>query len=68
MIQAPHNAKYTLMLERIQKKLTTILYSRLYRENPFYVLSYPTLFIIAMVHGNDEKNCSYHVNFKIIAC
>ncbi|CAF4921648.1 unnamed protein product [Pieris macdunnoughi] len=52
IIWAPHEAKYSLMLERIQNKFTRFLYLRLYGVYPFYPLMYPTLFVIGMVGYN----------------
>ncbi|XP_022816195.1 uncharacterized protein LOC111349333 [Spodoptera litura] len=52
VIWAPHEAKYTLMLESVQNKFTRHLYKRLYGVYPFYPLMYPTLFILGMVGYN----------------
>ena len=51
-IWAPHEAKYSLMLERIQNKYTRYMYLRLYGVYPFYPLMYPTLFVLGMVGYN----------------
>lgn len=51
-IWAPHEAKYALMLERIQNKFTRFLYLRLYGIYPYYPLMYPTLFVLGMVGYN----------------
>lgn len=52
VIWAPHEAKYNLMLERIQNKFTRYLYMRLYGVYPSYPLMYPTLFVLGMVGYN----------------
>lgn len=51
-IWAPHEAKYNLMLERIQNKYTRYMYLRLYGVYPFYPLMYPALFVLGMVGYN----------------
>lgn len=55
IIWAPYEAKYKLMLERVQNKFTRYLYLRLYGVYPFYPLMYPTLFVLGMVGYNDLK-------------
>jgi hypothetical protein len=52
-IWAPHEAKYSIMMERIQNKFTRYLYWKRYGVYPFYPLMYPTLFVIGMV-GYDK--------------
>lgn len=54
-IWAPHEAKYTLMLERIQNKYIRYMYMRQYGVYPFYPLKYPTLFILGMVGYTELK-------------
>lgn len=51
-VWAPHEAKYSLMLERIQNKFTRYLYWKTYGVYPFYPLMYPTLFVLGMVGYN----------------
>lgn len=51
-IWAPHEAKYSVMLERIQNKFTRHLYYKLYGVYPLYPLMYPTLFVLGMVGYN----------------
>ncbi|CAF4878048.1 unnamed protein product [Pieris macdunnoughi] len=53
MVWAPYEAKYSLMLVRIQNKFTRYLYKRLYGVYPLYPLMYPTLFVLGMV-GYDQ--------------
>ncbi|KAJ0173668.1 hypothetical protein K1T71_010817 [Dendrolimus kikuchii] len=53
IIWAPHETKYSFMLERIQNKFTRFLYLRLYGVYPFYPLMYPTLFVLGMVGYNN---------------
>nr|XP_026496136.1 uncharacterized protein LOC113400701 [Vanessa tameamea] len=55
LIWAPHEAKYSLMLERVQNKFTRHLYWRLYGVYPLYPLMYPTLFVLGMVGYNQLK-------------
>lgn len=55
VIWAPHETKYSLMLERIQNKFVRFLYLRLYGVYPFYPLMYPTLFILGMVGYNELR-------------
>lgn len=55
VIWAPHENKYSLMLERIQNKFTRFLYFRLYGVYPFYPLMYPTLFVLGMVGYNELR-------------
>lgn len=52
VIWDPHEAKYTLMLERVQNKFTRHLYWKLYGVYPYYPLMYPTLFVLGMVGYN----------------
>lgn len=52
VIWAPHEAKYSVMLERVQNKFTRHLYRKLYGVYPFYPLMYPTLFVLGMVGYN----------------
>lgn len=47
IIWSPHEAKYKIMLERIQNKFKRHLYAKIYAVYPFYSLMYPSLF----VHG-----------------
>ncbi|CAH2097373.1 unnamed protein product [Euphydryas editha] len=54
-IWAPHETKYTLMLERIQNKFIRYLYLKQYGVYPFYPLKYPTLFILGMVGYNELR-------------
>ncbi|XP_022824817.1 uncharacterized protein LOC111355268 [Spodoptera litura] len=49
VIWAPHETKYSVMLERVQNKFTRHLYFKLYGVYPFYPLMYPTLFVLGMV-------------------
>lgn len=51
-VWAPHEAKYSLMMERIQNKFTRYLYWKRYGVYPFYPLMYPTLFVLGMVGYN----------------
>lgn len=51
-IWSPHEAKYSLMLERIQNKFTRFLYLKMYGVYPFYPLMYPSLFVLGMVGYN----------------
>lgn len=51
-VWAPHEVKYSQMVERIQNKFTRCLYFKLYGIYPFYPLMYPTLFVIGMVGYN----------------
>ncbi|CAH2109000.1 unnamed protein product [Euphydryas editha] len=55
VIWAPHETKYSLMLERIQNKFIRFLYFRLYGVYPFYPLMYPTLFVLGMVGYNELR-------------
>lgn len=55
VIWAPHEAKYSLMLERIQNKFVRYLYFKKYAVYPFYPLMYPTLFILGMVGYNELR-------------
>ncbi|PZC77634.1 hypothetical protein B5X24_HaOG203142 [Helicoverpa armigera] len=55
VIWAPHEAKYSVMLERVQNKFTRHLYWRLYGVYPLYPLMYPTLFVLGMVGYNQLK-------------
>lgn len=55
VIWAPHEAKYSVMLERVQNKFTRHLYFKLYGVYPFYPLMYPTLFVLGMVGYNALK-------------
>lgn len=55
VIWSPHEAKYSLMLERVQNKFIRYLYSRYYGVYPFYPLMYPTLFILGMVGYNELR-------------
>ncbi|CAK1542605.1 unnamed protein product [Leptosia nina] len=49
VLWAPHEVKYSSMLERIQNKFTRHLYQRHYGVYPYYPLMYPTLFVLGMV-------------------
>ncbi|CAG9112866.1 unnamed protein product [Plutella xylostella] len=49
IIWAPHEAKYSLMLERIQNKFLRFIYFKLYGVYPGYPLLYPSLFVTVMV-------------------
>lgn len=49
VVWSPNEAKYKLMLERIQNKFTRHLYLKLYGVYPGYPLLYPTLFVLGMV-------------------
>ncbi|KAF9816568.1 hypothetical protein SFRURICE_010727, partial [Spodoptera frugiperda] len=53
VIWAPHETKYSLMLEKVQNKFIRYLYMRYYGVYPFYPLMYPTLFILGMVGYNE---------------
>lgn len=55
VIWAPHEAKYSLMLEKVQNKFIRYLYMRYYGVYPFYPLMYPTLFILGMVGYNELR-------------
>lgn len=55
MIWAPHESKYSLMLERVQNKFTRHLYWKLYGVYPLYPLMYPSLFVLGMVGYNELK-------------
>ena len=55
VIWAPHEAKYNVMLERVQNKFTRHLYFKLYGVYPFYPLMYPTLFVLGMVGYNELR-------------
>ncbi|KAG6460079.1 hypothetical protein O3G_MSEX011756 [Manduca sexta] len=55
VIWAPHETKYSVMLERVQNKFTRHLYSKLYGIYPFYPLMYPTLFVLGMVGYNELR-------------
>lgn len=55
VIWAPHEAKYSVMLERVQNKFTRHLYCRLYGVYPLYPLMYPTLFVLGMVGYNELR-------------
>lgn len=52
MVWAPHEVKYSSMLEKIQNKFTRFLYLKYYGVYPFYPLMYPTLFVLGMVGYN----------------
>lgn len=52
IVWAPHEAKYSFMLERIQNKFVRFVYLKLYGVYPFYPLMYPTLFVLGMVGYN----------------
>lgn len=54
-IWAPHEAKYSLMLERVQNKYLRFLYLKMYGVYPFYPLMYPTLFVLGMVGYNELR-------------
>ncbi|XP_045767785.1 uncharacterized protein LOC123869093 [Maniola jurtina] len=56
VVWAPHEAKYSLMLERVQNKFVRFLYMRLYGVYPFYPLMYPTLFVLGMVGYNEIRS------------
>lgn len=53
MIWTPFEAKYVLMVERVQKKFLRFLYFKQYGVYPFFPLMYPTLFILGMVGYNE---------------
>ncbi|XP_022826307.1 uncharacterized protein LOC111356245 [Spodoptera litura] len=53
VVWAPHEAKYSDMLERVQNKFARHLYWRLYGVYPLYPLMYPTLFVLGMVSYNE---------------
>lgn len=48
-VWGPSEAKYKLMLERIQNKFARFLYLKYYQVYPGYPLLYPTLFVLGMV-------------------
>nr|XP_034835586.1 uncharacterized protein LOC117992047 [Maniola hyperantus] len=48
-IWSPGEAKYKVMLERIQNKFLRFMYLKLYGVYPGYPLLYPTLFVMGMV-------------------
>lgn len=49
VIWSPHEAKYKIMLERIQNKFLRFMYLKQYGVYPGYPLLYPTLFVTGMV-------------------
>ncbi|CAG4958615.1 unnamed protein product [Colias eurytheme] len=49
IIWSPHEKKYTLLLERVQRKFARYLYLKLYGYYPYM---YPSLFVIGMVGLN----------------
>lgn len=49
LIWNPHEAKYRLMIEKIQNKFTRFLYLKEYGVYPYYPLMYPSLFVMGMV-------------------
>ncbi|CAH0592079.1 unnamed protein product [Chrysodeixis includens] len=55
IIWAPHESKFSLMLERVQYKFTRHLYWKLYGVYPLYPLMYPSLFVLGMVGYNQLK-------------
>jgi hypothetical protein len=54
-VWSPQEAKYKLMLERVQNKFTRYLYMKLYGVYPFYPLRYPGLFVLGMVGYNELR-------------
>lgn len=52
LIWGPHEAKYAVMMERVQNKFTRYLYMKQYGVYPYYPLMYPTLFVLGMIGYN----------------
>lgn len=52
VVWSPYEAKYTLMLEKIQNKFLRFYYMKLYGVYPGYPALYPTLFVLGMVDYN----------------